>query len=417
MSNTPFEDIDNNDSAKPGWFSTDWLCWNKFSDMMLRTVEKKILSYLKTPFRTWYVDIGPVVGTSDKIWTISLNTNSNNTPLVMLHGLGAGVALWCLNFDSLAQKRPVYAIDLLGFGRSSRPSFSKDALEAEKQMVRAVEEWRREMNLESFILLGHSMGGFLASSYALSYPQNVKHLILADPWGFPEKPPESQRKPIPVWVKAIAYTLKPFNPLAAVRAAGPWGQWLIDKMRPDITKKFSGVIKEEGVITQYLYQCNSQNPTGESAFHTMMAGFGWAKYPMVKRIGDLDLRVPITILYGSRSWIDNSAGQIIQEKRTDSYVRVRVLPGAGHHVYADKPEAFNYSVIEACDLTDANEQLTNVHVTQSSRDGLLHLITTDDHKEDEYRTVIPNNNVADDNKTDGTKTIKETDTVPVNNNT
>lgn len=69
---------------------------------------------LRIPYRGWYVDVGPVVGTGDKIWTISMNTESNKTPLVLLHGLGAGVALWCLNLDSLSTARPVYAIDILG---------------------------------------------------------------------------------------------------------------------------------------------------------------------------------------------------------------------------------------------------------------------------------------------------------------
>lgn len=43
-------------------------------------------------------------------------------------------------------------------------------MEAEQQLVQSVEEWRREMKLEKIILLGHSMGGFLAASYALNYP-------------------------------------------------------------------------------------------------------------------------------------------------------------------------------------------------------------------------------------------------------
>lgn len=69
---------------------------------------------LKTPYKGMYADIGPAVGTADKIWTICLNSESSNIPLVMLHGLGAGVALWVMNLDSLAAYRPVYAIDILG---------------------------------------------------------------------------------------------------------------------------------------------------------------------------------------------------------------------------------------------------------------------------------------------------------------
>ena len=60
------------------------------------------------------MDIGPIVGESDKIWTVSMNTDSPKTPLVLLHGMGAGVAFWVLNLDSLAQNRPVYALDILG---------------------------------------------------------------------------------------------------------------------------------------------------------------------------------------------------------------------------------------------------------------------------------------------------------------
>lgn len=323
---------------------------------MLRAAEKRIFSFLKTPYRGWYVDIGPTVGEADKVWTISMESDDSKTPLVMLHGMGAGVAFWVLNLDSLAKQRPVYAIDILGFGRSSRPTFSSDPMAAEKQLVLSIEEWRREMNLPKMILLGHSMGGFLATSYTMSYPDRVKHLILADPWGFQEKPKEIGA---PLWVRAIAYMVTPLNPLWALRAAGPYGQWVVQKTRPDLLRKFQDVVKpeeeanaENHIIAQYIHQCNAQTPTGESAFHAMMSGFGWAKNPMLNRMHEVREDKPITLLYGSRSWIDKSSWDLVKASRPSSYVNVQVISGAGHHIFADKPEIFNRFVSEACHYSD-----------------------------------------------------------------
>lgn len=90
--------------------------------------------------------------------------------MVLLHGFGGGVGLWAQNLDTLSQRRPVFALDLLGFGRSSRPMFSTDTQQAEDQFVESIEQWRAKMGLESVILLGHNLGGYLAVSYAIKYP-------------------------------------------------------------------------------------------------------------------------------------------------------------------------------------------------------------------------------------------------------
>ena len=66
-------------------------------------------------------------------------------------------------------------------------------------------------------------------------------------------------------------------------------------------------------------------PSGESAFRTMSIPFGWAKHPMMLRITDLDKSIPITLVYGSRSWIDSNTGQNVKYLRPDSYVDVQVF--------------------------------------------------------------------------------------------
>lgn len=256
---------------------------------------------------------------------------------------------------------------MLGFGRSSRPQFSSDALTAEKQLVSSIEEWRREMNLKEMIILGHSMGGFLAASYAISHPDRVKHLILADPWGFPEKPADVAKKyNVPLWVRAISFAVTPLNPLWAIRAAGPFGQWVVEKTRPDITRKYAFLVDDDQTIPQYIYQCNAQTPSGESAFHTMMTGFGWAKHPMIKRMHEIRPHIPITLLYGSRSWIDNSAGELIKQSGHHNYVDIQVISGAGHHVYADKPDIFNKYVNDACTFSDTFKSAVAVRSVDSS---------------------------------------------------
>lgn len=61
-----------------------------------------------------------------------------------------------LNLDEFAAHRPVYAIDLLGFGKSSRPKFADDPLEIEMQYVEFLEKWRQQMNIPKMILLGET---------------------------------------------------------------------------------------------------------------------------------------------------------------------------------------------------------------------------------------------------------------------
>ncbi|XP_036374830.1 (Lyso)-N-acylphosphatidylethanolamine lipase-like isoform X1 [Megalops cyprinoides] len=343
-----------------GW----WLSWTPTSPSLLKSTEARILACVKNDLFARFVTLP----NQDEIWTITV-TNKHlstlaqtapQTPLVLVHGFGGGVGLWIRNLDPLCRSRPVIAFDLLGFGRSARPPFPSDPAQAEEQLVSSIEQWRQVLGLERMILLGHSLGGYLATSYTIQYPERVSHLILADPWGFPEidQPGSegsggegSQVKRLPGWVKAVASVASFFNPLAVIRAAGPWGPSLLNRIRPDFKRKFEDLF-EDDTMTEYIYHCNAQTPSGEVGFRAMAESLGWAKRPMLQRVHLLPPSLPVTLLYGGRSWVDSSTGGRVEQLRPHSYTHTLVIEDASHHVYADQPEEFNRLVLNICDTVD-----------------------------------------------------------------
>lgn len=116
--------------------------------------------------------------------------------LVLVHGYGASLGLFLYNFDDLSSVAGVriHAIDLLGFGFSSRPSFPKfnlNTVEGVKQyedwFIDAIEKWRIKRGLDKFVLVGHSFGGYLSCCYAMKYHnqenQLLDKLVLLSPVG------------------------------------------------------------------------------------------------------------------------------------------------------------------------------------------------------------------------------------------
>lgn len=52
---------------------------------------------IKVPYERFSVSIGECVGSKDELWTLSMNTESTNVPIVMLHGFAAGLLQWPFN--------------------------------------------------------------------------------------------------------------------------------------------------------------------------------------------------------------------------------------------------------------------------------------------------------------------------------
>ena len=68
---------------------------------------------------------------------------------------------------------------------------------------------------------------------------------------------------------------------------------------------------------QYVY-------SGEAAFKALSVGLGWARNPMLLRVGNIDKHLPMTFIYGAETWMDKTCGHQTKEIRSLSHVDVKV---------------------------------------------------------------------------------------------
>ncbi|KAJ5964273.1 uncharacterized protein N7479_004149 [Penicillium vulpinum] len=271
--------------------------------------------------------------------------------LVMLHGYGAGLGFFYKNFEPLSRLKgwQLHALDMLGMGRSTRPSFKikakerEDAIrEAEAWFVDALEEWRIKRKIDRFTLLGHSLGGYMAVAYALKYPGHLNKLILASPVGIPEdpyavtadvaEPPASTlaneltqdqqdvtssaaipdtapkttdgsfitgRQPVPPTStqpprrnlpKWFAYLWDAnISPFSLVRWAGPLGPRLVSGWT---SRRFSHLPADEAkALHDYSYSIFSLRGSGEYALAYILAPGAFARSPLIHRVHGLGRQI------------------------------------------------------------------------------------------------------------------------------
>ncbi|MBA3825011.1 MAG: alpha/beta hydrolase [Ktedonobacterales bacterium] len=115
-------------------------------------------------------------------------------PLVLVHGRGSAAALWGPILPQLAAHRHVFAVDMRGWGLSSRTPFTGTG------GAEAIAWWRDgvlgvvdALGLTRFDLIGHSLGGMVSLSIALARGSQIDHLLLEDAAGFATTSPLDTR--------------------------------------------------------------------------------------------------------------------------------------------------------------------------------------------------------------------------------
>jgi pimeloyl-ACP methyl ester carboxylesterase len=110
-------------------------------------------------------------------------------PLVFVHGLAGSWQNWLEQLPAFAERHRVIALDLPGFGHSPMP--------AEKISIpgyaRTLEGLCDALGVAAAAFVGNSMGGFISTELAISFPQRVERLVLVSAAGLSVEYQRSER--------------------------------------------------------------------------------------------------------------------------------------------------------------------------------------------------------------------------------
>lgn len=107
--------------------------------------------------------------------------NYNGKNIVLLHGKNFNGAYWNTTIKALTQEGfRVIVPDQIGFGKSSKPRHFHYTFQ---QLAQNTKTLLDSLHITKTAILGHSMGGMLATRFALMYPATTEKLILENPLG------------------------------------------------------------------------------------------------------------------------------------------------------------------------------------------------------------------------------------------
>jgi pimeloyl-ACP methyl ester carboxylesterase len=106
--------------------------------------------------------------------SISYSDTGKGNAIILLHGFLENQSMWDNYITTFSKKNRVITIDLLGHGETECLGYVH-SMEDNADVVHAV---LSELRIRKAILVGHSMGGYVALAFAELYPENVKGLVL-----------------------------------------------------------------------------------------------------------------------------------------------------------------------------------------------------------------------------------------------
>jgi pimeloyl-ACP methyl ester carboxylesterase len=242
-------------------------------------------------------------------------------PILFVHGLGGCWQNWLENLPHFAAVgRRAIALDLPGFGHSPMPPWEINV----SAYGRLLNSFCAALGLTDVVLVGNSLGGFIAAETAIARPEWIERLVLVSAAGISHA--TLNRRP----VMAGARMLNLFNPIAMWASTS-------GVRRPGLRQaSFQGVFRHpQRVRPELLYEF-SINGVGRPGFLPAVAAL--AGYDILDRLEEID--EPTLLVWGRDDLVVPAADAPGYESRIADSELV-IFDECGHVPMAERPTRFN----------------------------------------------------------------------------
>jgi pimeloyl-ACP methyl ester carboxylesterase len=244
-------------------------------------------------------------------------------PLVLISGIGYPLWQWHRMVPHLAKRFQVITYDNRGVGESDRPAgpYSAQMLAADTAGL------LQALGLEKAVVMGHSMGGFIAQALALDFPEVVEKLVLASTnFGGPHHVPVTQEA-MTVLMDLTSDPLTRFKNGLGISTAPGWAD------------------KDPEMIERWV-AWRVANPIDPTAYNAQLAiGLGLIPETAAFENQLPRIQAPTLILSGAHDKVvPPQNASLLAEKIPGS--KVVIFPDAGHFFPIEIPEAASKAVIE-----------------------------------------------------------------------
>jgi len=208
------------------------------------------------------------------------------------------------------------------------------------QQIADIDRIRRILNKEKLTLIGHSFGGFIATLYAVEFPERVERLVLVSPADMLRMPhPEGGmyeliKQSLPegtIKQEYEGYLMRFFGSFGTVFDKNEQG---LVELNSEFTKYYAAALEAEGLPTSDT-RLHDGYDSGWMPFAIYFSmGMQYDHTPSLSRI-----TCPVLIIHAEKDIVMTMEGiRSYQDNLNNS--TVKIIEGAGHHSYNDQPEEF-----------------------------------------------------------------------------